>query len=40
MLKERSKEKNIKFNLTTAYIKKIWPEDNMCPVFGTKFEMG
>lgn len=35
--KKRSKEKNLSFNIDENYIKSIFPLDNCCSVFGTKF---
>ena len=35
--KKRSKENNLPFNIDENYIKSIFPLDNNCPIFGTKF---
>lgn len=35
--KGRSNKQGLEFSLTPEYIKSIWPENNCCPVFGTKF---
>jgi len=38
--KKRAKRKNLSFNLTTEYIKEIWPEDNKCPALGIDLKRG
>ena len=38
--KIRAKKKNLPFNITAEYLKKIWPKDNKCPVLRIKFVMG
>ena len=38
--KRRAKAKNVPFNLTTQYIKDIWPKDNICPALGIPFTFG
>lgn len=35
---ERAKQKNLNFNITTAYMLDIYPKNEICPVFGTKME--
>jgi len=34
--KKRSKKKNIPYNLTTTYLKSIFPKDYMCPILKYK----
>jgi hypothetical protein len=36
--RDRAKKLGLPFNLTREYIERIWPEDEMCPIFGVKFE--
>jgi hypothetical protein len=36
----RAKKKGILHNLSTDYLRQIWPKNNICPVLGRKFEMG
>ena len=31
---------NLPFNITSEYVKSIWPEDNTCPALGIKFKQG
>ena len=31
---------NLPFNITSEYIKSIWPEDNKCPALGIEFKRG
>ena len=38
--KIRAKQKNIDFNLTSEYLKKIFPKDNKCPIIGVNFQFG
>jgi hypothetical protein len=38
--KIRAKQKKIDFNLTSKYLKKIFPKDNICPVIGVNFQFG
>jgi len=38
--KIRAKEKSVDFNLTFEYLKKIFPQDNKCPVIGVNFQFG
>jgi len=38
--KARAKQKNLPFNLTSKYIKEIWPEDNKCPALGIDLKKG
>ena len=38
--KIRAKQKGVKFNLTTKYLKKIFPKDNKCPITGLNFQFG
>ena len=38
--KIRAKQKSIDFNLTFEYLKKIFPQDNKCPVIGVDFQFG
>jgi hypothetical protein len=38
--KIRAKQKGVDFNLTTQYLKKIFPKDNKCPITGLNFEFG
>lgn len=38
--KIRARKKNIPFNLTTKYLREIWPKDMMCPVLKVKLVMG
>ncbi len=38
--KVRAKQKNLPFNLTSKYIKEIWPEDNKCPALGIDLKKG
>ena len=38
--KVRAKQKNLPFNLSTEYLKEIWPEDNKCPALGIKMKKG
>lgn len=33
----RAKEKNLDFNLDAEHLEKIFPSDEKCPIFGTKF---
>ena len=35
--RQRAKRKGLPFDLSYKYLDSIWPEDNLCPVFG--FEM-
>ena len=34
------KRKHLPFNITSEYIKSIWPKDNKCPALGIKFKQG
>ena len=36
----RAQKKSIPHTIDASYLEKIWPKDNMCPVLGSKFEMG
>ena len=38
--KVRAKQKNLPFNLSTEYLKEIWPEDNKCPALGITMKRG
>jgi hypothetical protein len=38
--KIRAKQKSIDFNLTSEYLKKIFPKDNKCPITGVNFQFG
>jgi hypothetical protein len=38
--KVRAKQKNLPFNLSTEYLKEIWPEDNKCPALGITMKKG
>jgi hypothetical protein len=38
--KIRAKKKGVDFNLTSQYLKKIFPKDNKCPISGLNFEFG
>jgi hypothetical protein len=38
--KIRAKQKGVYFNLTSQYLKKIFPKDNKCPITGFNFEFG
>ena len=38
--KIRAKQKSIDFNLTSQYLKKIFPKDNKCPITGVNFQFG
>jgi hypothetical protein len=38
--KVRAKQKNLPFNLSTEYLKEIWPEDNKCPALGITMRKG
>ena len=38
--KKRAKRKNLSFNLTTEYIKEIWPKDDKCPALGIDLKRG
>jgi len=38
--KIRAKQKGVDFNLTSQYLKKIFPKDNKCPITGLNFEFG
>ncbi len=38
--KIRAKQKGVDFNLTSQYLKKIFPKDNKCPISGLNFEFG
>ena len=38
--KIRAKQKSVDFNLTFEYLKKIFPQDNKCPVIGVDFQFG
>jgi hypothetical protein len=38
--KIRAKQKGVDFNLTSQYLKKIFPKDNKCPITGFNFEFG
>ena len=38
--KVRAKQKNLPFNLSTEYLKEIWPEDNKCPALGINMKKG
>ena len=31
---------NLPFNITSEYVKSIWPEDNTCPALNIKFKQG
>lgn len=36
--RDRAERLGLPFNLTRKYIEKIWPENEMCPIFGVRFE--
>ena len=38
--KIRAKQKNVDFNITPQYLKKIFPKDNICPITGFNFQFG
>jgi protein-arginine kinase activator protein McsA len=38
--KIRAKQKSLNFNLTSEYLKKIFPKDNKCPITGVNFQFG
>ena len=38
--KIRAKRKNVDFNLTSSFLKKIFPKNNKCPVTGFDFQFG
>ena len=38
--KIRAKQKSVDFNLTFEYLKKIFPQDNKCPVLRVDFQLG
>ena len=38
--KIRAKQKSVDFNITFEYLKKIFPQDNKCPVIGVDFQFG
>jgi hypothetical protein len=38
--KIRAKDKNIKFDIDTKYLKSIFPKDNVCPVLNVPFQFG
>lgn len=38
--KNKSKKKNVDFNLTSNFLKKIFPKNNKCPVTGFDFQFG
>ena len=38
--KIRAKQKGVDFNLTSQYLKEIFPKDNKCPITGFNFEFG
>jgi hypothetical protein len=38
--KIRAKQKGVAFNLTSQYLKKIFPKDNKCPITGLNFQFG
>jgi len=38
--KIRAKQKSVDFNLTFECLKKIFPQDNKCPVIGVDFQFG
>lgn len=38
--KIRAKQKNVDFNLTSNFLKKIFPKNNKCPVTGFNFHFG
>jgi len=38
--KRRAKENTLPFNLTSEYIKSIWPKDNKCPITKKEFLFG
>ena len=38
--KIRAKQKGVDFNLTSKYLKKIFPKDNKCPITGLNFQFG
>ena len=40
MTKSAKTRTNLPFNITSKYVKSIWPEDNMCPALGIKFKQG
>jgi hypothetical protein len=39
-LKYRADKKGVPFTLTRKYLRKIYPDDNKCPVLGVEFELG
>jgi len=38
--KIRAKKKGLDFNLTSEYLKEIFPKDNKCPITGIHFQFG
>ena len=38
--KRRAKKNSVRFKITKDYLEKIFPSDNLCPVFGVEFERG
>jgi len=40
LAKRWAKKENLPFNITSAYIKEIWPKDNLCPIFQEEFKWG
>ena len=38
--KIRAKQKGVDFNLTSKYLKKIFPKNNKCPITGLNFQFG
>ena len=37
---EAKKRKHLPFNITSEYIKSIWPKDNKCPALGIELKQG
>ncbi len=40
LAQRRAKRDKLPFDLTSDYIKSIWPKDNKCPILGTTFKFG
>ena len=38
--KNRAAVKNIKFDLSVSYLKSIYPDDSLCPIFGCEMSFG
>ena len=40
MTRDAKSRTNLPFNITSEYVKSIWPEDNTCPALDIKFKQG